>query len=344
MQHKILNIKHSHIVVTLPAWLRRLAFDNKKEVFGAMFRVIGGVLKSYFKVKFGLEPGIVAVLHTAGSDLKRHPHLHLLVSWGGQKIEAKNVVGEIVELETKYLIPHAFLTKRWQHALQTELIRLYRLGVLKTGESISNVIDFLSFIKSQNAKQCAKNEIRKSGWVVNIQPPLSDAESILRYIGRYSKKMCLSERKIVKIEGEYITIQYNDYKNTAAGQPAKQAQKTFHYVTFLDQLLQHVPEKGFQQVRYYGLYSSARVNDLPATHRLPKPAPVSISADILPDDAPFYAYRSGLLQRGEGDPLYCACCQKAMDLVAVFAATTKPKPAVPFANWRRDPATVGNTT
>ena len=339
MLHKVLNIKHSHIVATLPAWLRGLAFANEKQVFGAMFRVIVGVFKSYFQSKFGLEPGIVAVLHTAGSDLKRHPHLHLLVTWGGQKSD-----GDIVELDTKYLIQHQFLAKRWQHAMQTELIRLYDKGLLKTKPSITNRIDFLFFIKSQNRLQAAKNDTLKSGWVVNIQAPLCDAESIVRYIGRYTKRACLSERKIVKIAGEYITIQYNDYKNTPDGEAAKQAFKTFHYVTFLDALLQHVPEKGFQQVRYYGIYSSAKVNDLPAAYKLPAKTDVTGLATALEEDAPFFAYRNALMGRGQPDPLRCACCQKTMVLVAVYAATTKPKPALPFAQWRTDGAQNGNTS
>jgi hypothetical protein len=173
---------------------------------------------------------------------------------------------------------------------------------------------------------------------------LCDAESIVRYIGRYTKRACLSERKIVKIDGDHITIQYNDYKNTPRGSAPVQAFKRFYYVTFLDTLLQHVPEKGFQKVRYYGIYSSGNLKKLPETLRLPAKKEVTISEDVLPLDSPFYAYRKSALVRGEADPLCCENCGCAMQLVQTVAATTKPKPALPFAQWRVQQAVVTNTS
>ena len=348
--YKVLNIKHSHIVMTLPAWLRGLAFANQKAVFGAMFRAAAEILKDYFQHKYGLECGIVAVLHTAGSDLKRHPHLHLLVTWGGQsppqspRSGDEKQRGEIVELSEKYLMNHRFLARRWQHTLQTALIDLYDKGQLKTGKTVRNRIDFLSFIKSQNKENAVKNDSIKSGWIVSIQPPLCDAESIIRYIGRYTKRACLSERKIVKIAGDRITIQYNDYKNTPRGEAPKQAFKTFSYVTFLDTLLQHVPEKGFQQVRYYGIYSSQKINKLPESKRLPVKNEVTISEEFLPADSPFYAMRKSAIVRGAADPLCCKDCGCTMQLVQTVAATTKPKPALPFAVWRRQQAVFTDTS
>lgn len=337
--YKVLNIKHSHIVLTLPAWLRGLAWANETAVFGAMFRASAAVLQDYFAYKYGLKPGIVAVLHTAGSDLKRHPHLHLLVTWGGQK-----PTNEIVELAEKYLMHHRFLARRWQHTMQTALIDLYDKGSLKTNKTIRNRIDFLKFIKSQNTENATKNNTIKSGWVVSIQPPLCDAESIIRYIGRYTKRACLSERKIVKIVGDSITIQYNDYKNTPRGEAPKQGFKQFHYVTFLDALLQHVPEKGFQKVRYYGIYSSTNLKNLPDDKRLPPKTEVTISEEILPLDSPFYALRKSALVRSEADPLCCKDCGTVMQLVQTVAATTKPKPALPFAVWRRQQAAFADTS
>lgn len=348
--YKVLNIKHSHIVLTLPAWLRGLAWANERVAFGAMFRAAAAILQDWFSHKYGLKPGIVAVLHTAGSDLKRHPHLHLLVTWGGQCLtqslvkRAENAGGEIVELAEKYLVNHLFLARRWQHTMQTALIDLYGKGVLKTPKSIRNRIDFLKFIKSQNAENTVKNSTIKSGWIVSIQPPLCDAESIIRYIGRYTKRACLSERKIEKIEGDYITIRYNDYKNTPRGEAPKQAFKRFHFVAFLDALLQHIPDKSFQKVRYYGLYSSVNLKNLPDDKRLPKPKEVTISEDTLPLDSPFYAMRKAALVRGEADPLCCANCACALQLVQTVAATTKQKPVLPFAIWRKLQPQFANTS
>jgi hypothetical protein len=95
----LLDIKHHHVVFTLPAGLRALAQHNGSLLYDLFFRVTSGVLIDWFGYKHHLKPGIVSVLHTAGSDLKYHPHLHLIVSGGGKHLQS----GQTVELKGDYL-------------------------------------------------------------------------------------------------------------------------------------------------------------------------------------------------------------------------------------------------
>jgi hypothetical protein len=83
--HNVLNIKHHHVVVTLPAWLRGIAKRNETAVYDAMFASVHEVIPGWFRHKHQMEGGMIAVLHTGGSDLKYHPHLHLVVTGGGIK-------------------------------------------------------------------------------------------------------------------------------------------------------------------------------------------------------------------------------------------------------------------
>lgn len=266
--HNVLNIKHHHVVVTLPAWLRDIARRNEPDVYDAMFSAVGEVIPGWFRHKHQMEGGMVAVLHTAGSDLKYHPHLHLVVTGGGIKQESK----EVQLLDGDYLFRHGWLKKRFRWAFQQRLISLHGQGQLKTPRRLANRIDFLRFLKVHNGQD----------WVVSIQESLQNAESIVRYVGRYTKRACLSEHKIEEVKDGHITFRHNDYRHTPKGQKPKEALMRLHYVPFFDRLLQHVPEKGFVQVRYYGCYAISKMKSLAEAWKLPK---VSVEVPAEPPSA-----------------------------------------------------------
>lgn len=254
--HNVLNIKHHHVVVTLPAWLRDIARRNERDVYEAMFGAVGEVIPGWFRYKHQMEGGMIAVLHTAGSDLKYHPHLHLVVTGGGIKRES----WEVRLLDGKYLFRHEWLKRRFRWVFQQRLIALHAQGRLKTPKRLAQRTDFLRFLKVHNEQD----------WVVSIQEPLQNAESIVRYVGRYTKRACLSEYRIEEVKEGHITFRYNDYRHTPKGQKPKEGVMRLHYVPFFDRLLQHVPEKGFVQVRYYGCYAISRMKSLAEAWKLPK--------------------------------------------------------------------------
>jgi hypothetical protein len=169
------DIKHHHVVFTLPAGLRPLAQRNSTLVYDLLFQTTAKVLQDWFAYKHQLKCGVVSVLHTAGSDLKYHPHLHLIVSAGGSHLKT----GELTELKGDYLCRAQHLKRRFRWEFERGLIHLYGQGKLKLSGSLSlGRRYFLSFIRHLNQKD----------WVVSVQPSLADRSHIIRYAGRYTKR------------------------------------------------------------------------------------------------------------------------------------------------------------
>jgi hypothetical protein len=104
----------------------------------------------------------------------------------------------------------------------------------------------MQFIKRINQKR----------WVIHLEPPMNMPTQVVRYIGRYSKRACLSEYKITRIEGENINFRYKDYKTKDANNKPVERELEMNYRDFFPRLLQHVPLAYFRLVRYYGLYSN----------------------------------------------------------------------------------------
>jgi SMC interacting uncharacterized protein involved in chromosome segregation len=99
-------------------------------------------------------------------------------------------------------------------------------------------------------------QINQQDWVLHLEPAIDTPLEVIRYIGRYSKRACLSEYKITNMEGDYITFRYKDYRDRDENKKPKEKELCLHYRDFFPRLLQHVPAKYFRIVRYYGLYSN----------------------------------------------------------------------------------------
>jgi hypothetical protein len=285
---QLLDIKHHHVVFTLPAGLRPLAKQNSRLVYDLMFRCSSEVLQDWFAYKHGLKCGIVSVLHTAGSDLKYHPHLHLIVSGGGVKLAD----GEVVELPKDYLCHVQHLKRRFRWLLERGLIALFDQGKLQlSGSLVLGRPYLLGFLKQLNQKQ----------WVVSVQPPLRDRAQIIGYVGRYTKRACLSEYRLEQVEDGLVSFRFKDYHNSLPGQKPREAQVSLSANEFLDRLLQHVPPKGYRMVRYYGTYAQASKVDGQA-------GPITAEA---PRQAPdFSGYATHWQEVYGEDALQCRHCQQ----------------------------------
>lgn len=302
MLSRLIDIKHFHVVTTLPKSLRCFAKMNDNLIYDLLFTTSADVIKSWFKAKYNLRPGIVSVLHTSGSDLKFHPHVHMIVSGGGQNFDS----ADFESLKTDYLCDQQFLGQQLKIKFQTKLIRLYQKGLIKTPQRISDKIALVNWLFNINQKH----------WIVAIQKPLDDIQQIIGYVGRYTKRACISEYKITDV-GQTIKFQFNDYKNTPRGQKPRQAVIALKPTEFLDQLLQHVPTKRYRMVRYYGIYNSMYLN------KIPQHLKGSFDEKQVPhsDDfqwGEFEQFRKSLIRSGRPDPLFCQSCNQNMLLVGIF--------------------------
>lgn len=307
----LLNIKHHHVVMTLPAPLRHLSKLNKDLLHSLLFSTSADILKSWFEHKHQLLPGMVSVLHTAGSDLKYHPHVHIILTGGGKNLNT----GQYQQLKTDYLCPQRFLGKQLKIKFELELIKLFKNGELIVPKRIKDLTDFKAFLFG----------IGKKHWIVSVQKPLEDLEQIVGYVGRYTKRCCLSEYKIESISNGKIKFWANDYKNTKRGQKPKQLLITLDCVQFLDRLLQHVPNKRYRMVRYYGLYSSFHLSKIPPQYRGQARQDKSLIQKVQTEDwGEYETYRKQQITSGKPDPLFCIKCQQNLVAIRIIYEYVNP--------------------
>jgi len=289
---RLLNIKHHHVVFTLPQPFRHIAKLNEKLFYDILFKATAKGISDWFKHKHNIRPGIVSVLHTSGSDLKYHPHIHMIVSGGGQAIESKN----ILQLKNDYLTRQRFMANKFKQFFFIELFSAITKNKIILPAKFNN--DKNKFFK------WARN-IRDKHWIVSIQKPLNDIKQIVGYVGRYTKRACLSEYKIHEVNNNTIKIKFNDYKNTPKNHKPVQAIKTFTINQFFDAILQHVPIKKFKMVRYYGLYTSHYKSVISDNTK----SPIQTKELSQYQWSEFEQFRKLEISKGNPDPLICPNCK-----------------------------------
>lgn len=290
-------MKHHHIVFTIPRKLRSIAKYNLNVMHNLIFECAHFAILNWFKSKHNLKPGIVSVLHTFGSDLKYHPHVHMLVSAGGL-----NHNKDLIKLKSYFLTRQRFLADKFKirfiHRFKQEVLK----GNIILSPSLNIKPRFSAFIKKLLNEQ----------WITNIQKPLDDLIQIVGYVGRYTKRACISEYKIHSINNDHIQFLVNDYQNSIRGQRPKTKIIKMHFVQFLDQLLQHVPNKRFRTVRYAGIYNSHYLKKKKTEKAIPDCANKNSQQSIPEIDLnidQFVEYRKLYKHKNNKDPLICPNCK-----------------------------------
>jgi len=303
---KIFDVPHRHCVFTLPHSLNGLIKRNKKETLNILGRISADIFKSWFKSKYNIKIGIVSVIHTYGEKKNAHYHIHMIVSWGGTNFDT----GELIKLDKKedWYVNYKHLKKEFRRKYVNELEKSFKKGDLKT-----------SF--SEKEFHIFKKKLHKNKWQIHLEDPMKTAVEVIRYIGRYSKRACLSEYKITNIEGEYLTFKYKDYKDRIDPKdkksPAKEKELRLHYSKFFPLLLQHVPEPYFRLVRYYGAYS--RFDMIQQEYKAKEPAE-KLSETIEIE-----------YETSENNPKFCTTCtRKKVYINTLFDTRRKADRTEPF--------------
>lgn len=275
---------------------------NRDKIHDALFKTSAAVIKDWFEKNKNTQIGIVSVLHTAGSDLKYHPHIHMIVSRGGRKIGTS----QFNKIKGEYLCPQRELGKSLKNRMIEEVCKLYREENLVIYKKLKSEIELRKWLKNGKEKH----------WIVSIQKPLDDINQIVGYVGRYTKRACLSEYKLKEIKPNVI-FEFNDYKNTPRGKAPVKGIISLKPFNFLDKLLQHVPSKNYKMVRYFGLYNARNKNDIPNNFKLQND---EIKTEF-PDDYDwgiFENLRKAFISAGKQDPLFCQHCQKHRILAFIY--------------------------
>ena len=289
----VLDVDYHHLVFTVPWQLRSITLANPNIMLSLMFKSVSISLQSWTKKYGGYIPGIYCIVHTFGSDIKYHPHFHVIITAGGLNIDRK----KWIDTTGDYLMPEKGLKKRFRHNVIKLLIKANDKGILT-----------MPYLKN---KGCYINLrgvvsiISRIMWYIYIGARLLELEVSIKYIGRYTKKPVIAETRIVSCTDKWITILFKDYNSGGAIKS-----KPMRIYTFITYLTNHIPEKFFRLIRAYGLFSNRlRGKLLPITRKA-----LNQKKSIKPV---FKTWRERTKNREKKDPLICEVCNIEMILIFV---------------------------
>lgn len=239
MQNMLMNVPHRHVVFTLPHSLNALIKLNQKDLTNALLSISGHLMTDYLLKEHGVKAGVIAVLHTYGEKKNLHVHVHMIVSWGGERVSD----GKLKVINNPY-VKYEYLKERFKNQFIKTLTKYYKKTELV--HRFARVNDFADFI----------SELETHKWILHFEDPMKIPTQVITYIARYSKRACISEYKILDISEDHITFRYKDYKEKDENGRVVEKELRLPYSKFIPRLLQHVPLPYFRLVRYYGAYNA----------------------------------------------------------------------------------------
>jgi len=302
----LLPVGYFHVVFTVPAEVADIAFHNKAVVYDLLFRVASETM-----VTIAADPrhlaariGITAVLHTWGSAMTHHPHIHMIVPGGGISLDGERWISS----RAGFLLPVRVLAKLFRRLFLAGLQQLHATGRLQFFGDHVGLSDRRAFLRHLAP-------LREKRWVVYAKPPFSGPEAVLAYLSHYTHRVAISNRRLISLDNAGVTFRYKDYRRDGAD---RQRSMTLSTDEFIRRFLLHVLPKGFHRIRHYGLLASAgrKANVARARELLAAPAPAEVEETAPPPDA--------------RPP--CPCCGGRMVIIEIFqrAARARAPPSAAF--------------
>lgn len=233
-EYDLLNVKYFHVVMTIPSELYRITYQNQNKVYNILFKATAETLEDLAKDKkyLGAQIGFMEVLHTWGQTIVYHPHIHCIVPAGGI-----DKIGKWRNSKKKFFIPVRVMSKvfrgKFLNYLKQEKLEFYG-----ENEYLSNPENFDELMAKLYNKE----------WISYCKPPFKNAKSVIRYLGRYTHRVAISNNRIIKEEKGNVTFKYRDYKDEN-----KIKEMTIKAEEFIRRFMMHILPPKFMKIRHYGL-------------------------------------------------------------------------------------------
>ena len=242
----LLPVEYFHVVFTLPAEIARIAYWNKKAVYGLLFRASAQTVSTIAAdpKRLGAKVGMTSVLHTWGSALTHHPHVHMIVPGGGLSKGGNRWVA----CKPGFFLHVRVLSRLFRRLFIEGLLALHHAGELAFFGDQAGLSDADSF-----AKYLAP--LRKKEWVVYAKPPFGGPEAVLAYLSRYTHRVAISNSRLISADADAVTFKWKDYRIKSG---VKQNTMRLSTNEFIRRFLIHVLPDGFHRIRHYGFLASSR--------------------------------------------------------------------------------------
>ena len=304
----LLPVEYFHVVFTLPAEVARIAYWNKKAVYGLLFKASAEAVMTIAAdpKRMGARVGMTSVLHTWGSALTHHPHIHMIVPGGGLSPDGMVWVG----CKPGFFLHVRVLSRLFRRLFVEGLLELHRSGELAFFGNLTELAD-------TNAFAAWLAPFRKIDWVVYAKPPFGGPEAVLAYLSRYTHRIAISNSRLTSADANTVAFKWKDYRIKSG-----KRQKVMRLATseFIRRFLIHVLPDGFHRIRHYGLLASAqrkanitKIRALLCVQQPEQTVAPEPQAEIIP-----------LTLR---EP--CPCCGGPMRIIEIFRRGQKPMSRAP---------------
>jgi hypothetical protein len=306
-QAELLPVPYFHVVFTLPAPIADIAYQNKAEIYAILFRAAAETLITIAAdpKHLGAHIGLTAVLHTWGSALTHHPHVHCIVPGGGISLDGRRWIS----CRPGFFLPVRVLSRLFRRLFLEKLAAAHDAGCLQFFNDLALLQDRLAFVD-------LLAPLRKIEWVVYAKRPFAGPESVLAYLSRYSHRVAISNSRLIALDDNGVTFKWKDYR--AKGRD-RQKVMTLAAHEFIRRFLLHVLPAGFHRIRHYGLFANGgRTENLTrARELLDLPTPQDQNESVAEADLP-----PGFVQP-------CPCCGGPMIIIETLEPGHAPRAPPP---------------
>ncbi len=297
-QVNLLPVGYCHVVFTLPAEIADIAFHNKALVYDLLFKAASRTMLTIAAdpKHLGARIGITAVLHTWGSAMSHHPHIHMIVPGGGL-----TPTGQWISSRPAFLLPVRVLGALFRRLFLTRLLELHGAGKLVFFGKLAGLSERRVFLRHLAL-------VQRKRWVVYAKAPFAGPEAVLAYLSRYTHRVAISNSRLIAFDQTSVTFRYKNYRCSGAD---RQQVMTIAANEFIRRFLLHTLPRGFHRIRHYGLLAgSTRKDSLDRARELlgVMPASEEPATDETADQCP-----------------PCPCCGGTMVIIETFAPWCQPR-------------------
>jgi hypothetical protein len=302
---ELLPVPYFHVVFTLPGPIAGIAYQNKAVIYDLLFKAAAEATLTIANDRkhLGARIGITAVLHTWGSALTHHPHVHMIVPGGGLSDDGERWIA----CRPTFFLPVRVLSRLFRRLFLKMLTMAHeadRLAFFGDNLALTDKRAFAAFLAP----------LRKAEWVVYAKKPFGGPHAVLAYLSRYTHRVAISNRRLISVDDNGVTFKWKDYRIEG---PGRYKTMTLPTHEFIRRFLIHVLPKRFHRIRHYGLFANnnraanvARARKLLA---VPSPSKAAETPEATTADEPRVL------------PRPCPCCGGRMIIIETFARGSEPK-------------------
>jgi Putative transposase/Transposase zinc-binding domain len=302
---ELLPVPYYHVVFTLPGLIGDIAYQNKPVIYDILFKASAETLVTIAAdpKHLGARIGVTSVLHTWGSAMTHHPHVHMIVPGGGLSPDGERWVS----CRPGFFLPVRVLSRLFRRLFLEKLAAAHQAGRLHFFGSHAHLDDPQAF-------DAYLTPLRRAEWVVYSKRPFGGPQAVLAYLSRYTHRVAIANSRLIAFDRHGVTFKWKDYR--AEG---RERQKVMTLATeeFIRRFLIHVLPHGFHRIRHYGLFANgSRAENIARVRKLlnaPVPQEQASDADAPEDTEP------PMLSHP------CPCCGGRMIIIEIFEPGCSPR-------------------